>query len=65
VFGVIFSGAAVGRGQVGLSEPARDNVHLDAGFEQVDGGYVAEGVRADPSPGAWVVEAAACRRMIL
>ena len=43
--------------QVGVSEPAADHVDLDAGFEQVDGGGMPEGVRADPSAGSGVVEA--------
>jgi hypothetical protein len=50
-------GVAVGRGQVGVSEPASDHVDFDAGFEQVDGGGVPEGVRADLPSGARVVEA--------
>ena len=40
-------GVAVGRGEVGVAEPAADDVDLDAGLEQVDGGGVAEDVRAD------------------
>ncbi len=40
-----------------MSEPAADHIDLDASFEQVDGGGVPEGVRADLSAGAGVVEA--------
>ena len=35
-------GVAVGGGQVGVPEPAADDVDLDAGFEQVDGRGVPE-----------------------
>jgi hypothetical protein len=34
-------GVAVGRREVGVAEPAADDVDLDAGFEEVDGGGVA------------------------
>jgi hypothetical protein len=38
-----------------VSEPAADHIHLDAGFDQMDGGRVPEHVRRDqrgvsPSP---------------
>ena len=45
-------GVAVGGGEVGVSEPAADDVDLDACFEKVDGGGVPEGVRADPPAGS-------------
>ena len=58
-------GVAVGGGQVGVSEPAADDVDLDAGFEEVDGGGVPEGVRADPAAGSGSSRSAAWRRTIL
>ena len=39
-----------------MSEPAADHVDLDAGFEQVDGGGMPEGVWADAAPGSGIVE---------
>ena len=39
-----------------MPEPAADDVDLDAGFEEVHGGRVPEGVRADTAAGSDVVE---------
>ena len=39
-------GVAVGGGEVGMAEPPADDVDLDAGFEDVDGGGVPAVVRA-------------------
>lgn len=41
---------AVGRLQVGVTEPGADDVRLNAGFEKMDGGGVAKDVRCDPAP---------------
>jgi hypothetical protein len=40
-----------------VAEPTPDHVDLDAGLKKVNGGGVSEGVRADPSSGARVIEA--------
>ena len=59
-------GVAVGGGEIGVTEPAADDVDLDAGLEEVDGGGVPEEVRADPPAGARRRRgAAAWRRTIL
>ena len=40
-----------------MAEPAADHVDLDASLEKVNGGGVAEGVRADPATRSGVIEA--------
>ena len=41
-----------------MAEPAADHVDFDTGFEEVNGGGVAERVWADGSVLAWLVEMA-------
>ena len=41
-----------------MAEPAADDVDLDPGFEEVNGGGVAECVWADGAVLAWLVEVA-------